>query len=196
MNWGELITALSGSVVISGIVAAVVTNWLSGRLLQSHKAQLDKELETHKSTLGKESDRQRLLLKWQEMKFERQLLAAEALTQFCHKALDQSAGPDNDDVDQYYEGIAARFGDFEVKLTDLIGKYDVAWGAEAKTMVIKARDVAKLGKYSYGHDYSDDKYHPDRNLSDQTTKHAQMFSETLKAVINQVQQDVKNGSFE
>jgi hypothetical protein len=78
--------SLLGVAATVGVVAAPVAWWVaklaadhsSKTWLQTHKAELDRDLESHKASLTSEADRQRLLLKRQELMFDREVIAAQA----------------------------------------------------------------------------------------------------------------------
>lgn len=203
----NILGTLGGAGVFVWFIAKTTAVYKSKQLLQTHqgtlnknledqKGELAKSLESHKVRLELQSDRDRVALQRQEMMFESQLIAARAVMKFVDTALDQFAGPDNDDPDLYYEGVASRFGDVQSKLSNLIRRHGVAWSDEILAMMKSARDEAKLGVFVYGEDYQSRQLTPESNLSTKTIKHAKKLVEILNDAELQVRQELKNGWIE
>ena len=99
MEWNELfkvVGALGGIASVSAGVAAFVGNLISSRAIESHKAKLVLQLETHKSELNSVADRQRLLLKRQELMFEREYIAASEFYRIFTEVMPDPWAPDLD----------------------------------------------------------------------------------------------------
>jgi hypothetical protein len=130
--------SLLGVAATVGVVAAPVAWWVakwaadhsSKPWLQKHKAELDRDLESHKAVLTSEADRQRLLLKRQELMFDREVTAAEAYTKLYYKLYPKAGIPDPEWLDaQTY--IAERFGTIEATLDKFLSDHSIAIGEAA-----------------------------------------------------------------
>lgn len=180
--------ALSGiNLVLYGIGSGAVGGFLSQYAFPAL-------LQRHKFNLEASAEKGRALLKRQELMFDRELIAAEQFFTFAHEALKQSAGPANDDIEQYYDGIASNFINIEHNLEQLIRSNGVGLSEKATDLINQAIDKARVGSHEYGQDIAEQNT-PDYNLSDETEKYAEELTKLLRSTIKQIRLDLKNGSF-
>lgn len=184
-SWFSLGLADFTLVALIGIVTGAIGGWFSKywfpSLLQRQRHELDIKSEIH-----------RVEMKRREMLFESELHAAENLLSFVDHALDQFAGPDHDEPDIYYDGIARNFHSLEEKISLLVRKHEAALPDAAVDHLKTARMEAKRGSYSYALDGQDSEA-PTFDLSDQTIAHAKKLEGCLREASASARSDLRKG---
>lgn len=135
-----------GAVVVSGLVAKWISDHASQRWLQDHKGQLDKLLETRKSELSNEAERLKLSLKRQELIFNREIEAADALMKLHRDIYPKHSRPDMEWTDAC-EDIALRLGQVEGSLDDFLANHSAVIGDDVRAKVETALAQAGSEKF-------------------------------------------------
>lgn len=110
----KVVGTFGGIASVSACVAAFVGKLISSRAIESHRAKLVLQLETHKSELNSVADRQRLLLKRQELMFEREYIAASEFYRLFTEVMPDPWAPDLD------------WGDAQVRIAENFHKHEAA----------------------------------------------------------------------
>ena len=153
ITWGGVLTtviatlgAFGGAAAIATVVAKWVSDHASKQLLQTHKAELDKALETHKAELARESDSHKLTLKRQELIYQRELEAADALMALWRAIYPQYRFPDME-WDDACEDVAGRLHEIEKLLGDFLEKHSIAISADVREKLEHLQTVASTEKF-------------------------------------------------
>lgn len=132
---------------MAGLVAKWVSDHAAARLLQEHKGKLDSALETHKAALGKDAEAYKLSLKRQELIFQREVEAGDALMKLWRVIYPAYRFPDMDWHDAC-EDVAAELGSVEKAIGEYIEKHGVAVSSEVLRLLEQAHGDAAVGKFS------------------------------------------------
>lgn len=182
-SWFSLGLADFTLVALIGILAGAIGGWFSKywfpSVLQHQRHELDIKSETHRAEM-----------KRREMLFASELKAAESLLSFVDHALDQFAGPDHDDPDLYYDGIARDFESLEKKISLLVRKHEAALPDAAVDLLKTARTEAKRGSHSYARDEQGTDV-PTFDLSDHTIAHATKLEGCLREASATARSDLR-----
>ena len=125
-SWSDLVSASLGAVaalggvgVVSAGVAKIVSDHTSKKWLQDNKAKLDEALETHRSKLAKGAETYKMTLKRQELIYQRELDAGDALMRVWRVISPQYRFPDMEWPDAC-EDVALRLGSVETVLEEYL----------------------------------------------------------------------------
>lgn len=198
MGWDDalkVVAALGGVSVIAGAVAAWIGNLVSSRVIERQKATLAEQLETHKDTLLREADRNRLLLKRQELMFEREIEASVAFLRLHSKVVPDAWAPDLDWLDAQTR-IAEELCSHESDLKKLLEKHSIAFSKDARKLICAARSEAISGWFEVAQETTEGRYGLNYGPSDRVRKHVDEFYERMKEAEAQIRQDLKAGSFD
>lgn len=153
VDWGEVIAtglkavaALGGVSVVAGAVATFVSGHASKKWLQENKGKLDEALETHRAALARETETHKLTLKRQELLFARELEAADAFMAVWRKIWPQYSRPDMD-WHEACEDVALRLDNVEHLLEDYLEQHSVAVSSNIRELIEHARSEAASEKF-------------------------------------------------
>jgi hypothetical protein len=196
MGWDDalkVVGALGGVGVVSAGVSAWIGGIVSSRVIQKQKAKLDEQLETHKDMLLREADRNRLLLKRQELMFERELAAAIEFLKVQANVVPDTWAPDLDWYDAQ-ERIAENLISHDQALKKLLDQHSVSLSAEARKLIGSAKSAANSGSFGVAQETTEGEYEPGSGPSDAVRKIVDEFYETMQAAEIQIRQDLRAGS--
>jgi len=197
LEWNELfkvVGALGGIASVSAGVAAFVGNLISSRAIESHKAKLVLQLETHKSELNSVADRQRLLLKRQELMFEREYIAASEFYRIFTEVMPDPWAPDLDWGDAQAR-IAENFHKHEAALKAFLLSHSVSLSQTVRQTVERAKQVANEGVFEVGYDTRGEDYENNQLPHENVRKLVNEFYELVKEANTQIRLDLESGSF-
>jgi hypothetical protein len=201
-----VVGTIGGLGAFAGAVGGLVGKYMSDRAIQSHKATLDKQLESHKAELGlqlesykgelaQDADRNRLLLKRQELMFEREFEAVVAFLKLHNKVVPEPWAPDPDWYDAQ-ERIAENLSTHDGELKKLLDRHSVALSKEARQLISSAKSKANEGLFEVALETTEGQYEQDSGPSDKVRKIVDEFYERMKLAEAQVRLDLKVGSFD
>ncbi|QJR03490.1 hypothetical protein HH800_15675 [Sphingobium yanoikuyae] len=212
----EVVGALGGVGVIAAGIGGVAGKIMSSRAIEHHKASLKEQLETHKSalnkdlethklTLGRElethkselilgADRNRLILKRQELMFEREHAAAVDFLKIFYGVMPDAWAPDLDWSDAQRE-IAENLPEHERQLKKFLLNHATALSQEVRKLVASARSKASDGSFEVAQETSEGSYEPDQYPSNTVNKIVDEFYEALSDAEKKIREDLQNGSF-
>lgn len=197
MDWSDVlkvIGALGGIATVSAGVAAFVGNLVSSRIVQAQKAKFDEQLETHKDALVREADRNRLILKRQEMLFEREYTAAADFFRLFSDIIPEPWAPDLDWADAQMR-IAESFFSHEKNLRIFLGKYSACLSGEARRLLESAKSRANEGGFEVAQETVEGEYELGCYPSDRVCKIVDQFHEALSSAEKKIRDDLRTGSF-
>lgn len=142
----KALAALGGVGVIAAGVARTVSNHASQRWLQDNQGKLATALETHRAILAKETETHKLTLKREELMFNRELEAADAFMGVWRKVWPQYSHPDMDWHDACCD-VADRLSAIESLLEDYLERHSVAISSEVREVIEQARSEAGSEKF-------------------------------------------------
>jgi hypothetical protein len=197
MNWAlvlQVVGAIGGVAAIAGGVAAFVGNLVSSRFLQAHKAKLDEQLETHKDSLVREADRYRLLLKRQELMFEKEYTAGADFFQLFASIVPDPWAPDLDWSEAQVR-IAENLFSHEQKLKSFLSKNSAALGGDVRRLIEAAKMQANQGGFEVARETDGKDYEPGTYPSKTVCDIVDKFYEKLNCAETQLRKDLQVGSF-
>ena len=198
MTWDDafkVVGALGGVGVVSAAMAAWIGNMVSSRVIEKQKATLAEQLETHKDLLLREADRNRLLLKRQELMFEREFDASVAFLNLHNNVVPESWAPDLDWSDAQVR-IAEKLGTHERDLKKLLDKHSVALSKEARKLIGSAKSTANSGSFEVAQETDEGDYAPGDYPSDRVCKIVDEFYELMQQAESQIRLYLKAGTFD
>lgn len=190
----ELVGKLSTFVTVSAGVAAFVGKLISSRTIEAYKSKLDKQLETYKSELNLAADRQRLLLKRQELMFEKEYIAASEFYKIFSDVMPDPWAPDLDWIDAQAR-IAENFHKHEAALKTFLISHSASLSQTARHTVEKAKQVANEGVFEVGYDTHGEDYEANQTPHENVQKLVDSFYELVKKANTQIRSDLESGSF-
>jgi ribosomal 50S subunit-associated protein YjgA (DUF615 family) len=140
------VTALGGVGVVSAGVAKLMSDHTSKKWLQEHQGKLNEALETHRSELAKVTDVHRMTLKRQELIYQRELEAGDALMKVWRASYPQYRFPDMT-WDDACEDVAGNLGSLEKALEDFLESHSVAISGTVRDLIEAARSEAATEKF-------------------------------------------------
>lgn len=197
MDWNEVLKVvgtLGGIATVSAGVAAFVGNLISSRTIESHKAKLVLQLETHKSELNSVADRQRLLLKRQELMFEREYIAASEFYKIFSDLMPDPWAPDLDWSDAQAR-IAENFHKHEAALKAFLISHSASLSQTVRHTVERAKQVANDGMFEVSYDTGGENYGTNQTPHENVRKLVDNFYELVKEANTQIRSDLESGSF-
>lgn len=111
----QALAVLGGVGVVAAAVGAVVSKFVSDRLIESHKASLSQETERLKGELAKETETHKLKLKREEVLFSREIDAAVEFSKLRRRIEPSYRHPDMD-WDEAMEDVVEDLTDTETVL--------------------------------------------------------------------------------
>ena len=190
----SVIGAFGGVTAISGGVAAVVGKIMMSRLIQSHKAELDKQLENHKNVLTQASDLNRLMLKRQELMFEREYTAVSDFLRLFSEITPDPWAPDLDWSDAQVR-IAENLFDTEKRLKSFLNMHSASLSEEVRRLINSAKTSANQGSFEVAQDTDEGDYLLGSLPSDRVRKLVDSLVEDLTRAESRLRIDLENGSF-
>jgi len=152
-SWGDVLSAgisavaaLGGVGVVAAGVAKVVSDHTSQKWLQANQGRLDQALETHRAELAKETETHKLTLKRQELIFQRELEAADAFMSFWRIVYPRYRHPDMDWNDAC-EDAAHSLGQIEKVVEEYLERHSVAISPDVRDWIERARLDAATEKF-------------------------------------------------
>ncbi|MFC6640772.1 MULTISPECIES: hypothetical protein [Sulfitobacter] len=197
MDWNELMKVVGtfgGIASVSACVAAFVGKLISSRAIESHRAKLVLQLETHKSELNSVADRQRLLLKRQELMFEREYIAASEFYRLFTEVMPDAWAPDLDWGDAQVR-IAENFNKHEAALKAFLISHSASLSQTVRHTVERAKQVATEGVFEVGHDTGGEGYEDNETPHENVQRLVDEFYELVKEANTQIRLDLESGSF-
>lgn len=197
MGWDDVLNAigvLGGVGVVSAGISAWIGTIVSSRVIQRQKAKLDEQLETHKDALLREADQNRLLLKRQELMFEREFVAAVAFLKVQSSVVPDAWAPDLEWPDAQRR-IAEKLGSHQMSLKMLLDQHSVALSKEARKLIESAKAEASSGSFEVAQETSEGDYEPEHYPSATVCKIIDDFCELMQKAEVQVREDLRLGSF-
>lgn len=197
MDWSDalkVVGAIGGVATVSGAVAAFVGNLVSTRIIQQQKAKLDEQLETHKDSLMQEADRRRLLLKRQEMLFEREYSAAADFFRMFASFIPAPWAPGLDWSDVKVR-IAENLFSHETELSRFLAQHAAALSQDARHLLEAAKCLANEGGYEVAQESNQGDYEPGCYPSATVCKIVDKFYENLRNAEERIYKDLEHGSF-
>lgn len=198
ISWDDalkVVGTLGGVGVISAGIAAWIGNLVSSRVVEKQKAKLAEQLETHKDTLLREADRNRLMLKRQELMFERELAAATAFLKVQGSVVPDPWAPDLDWCDAQ-ERIAENLCSLDRDLKELLDQHSVSLSNEARQLIGSAKAIANSGSFEVAQETKEGEYERGYGPSDAVRKIVDDFHEAMQKAETQIRRDLKSGTFE
>lgn len=187
--------ALGGIGAMSAGISAWIGTIVSSRVIEQQKAKLNEQLETHKDALLREADRNRLMLKRQELMFERELAAAVDFLKVQASVVPDSWAPDLDWYDAQ-ERIAEKLFSHDRELKKLLDQHSVALSKEARKLIGSAKATANSGSYEVAQETVEGEYERGVGPSDTVRKTVDEFYEQMQKAETQIRQDLRSGSFD
>lgn len=149
--------ALGGAGVVAAVVAKFVSEHASQKWLQENQALLDRAAEVqraglerdadlHRATLSKEAEVHKLTLRRNEILFEREIAAADALMAVWDKVWPKYSRP-NMDLHEAREDVAVRLGEVEDTLEEFLRRHSVAISPTVRDCIDSARIEAATEKF-------------------------------------------------
>ncbi|MDO5631710.1 MAG: hypothetical protein Q4G22_07720 [Paracoccus sp. (in: a-proteobacteria)] len=194
MEWVEIIGALGGIGAISATVSALVTNLISSRIIEKHKAKLTHDLETYKSELGRTADRQRLLLKRQELMFEKEYAAASEFYRLFSGIRPEPWAPDLDWSDAQAD-IANNFHKHATELQKFLRQHAASVSLKVRKNLERAQETATEGVFMTAVETGGEDYDQDLIPGDQVRQTVDKFYDLLSQADEEIRRDLENGSF-
>jgi len=197
MGWDDvlkIVGALGGIGVLSAGISAWIGTIVSSRVIQRQKAKLDEQLETHKDMLLREADQNRLMLKRQELMFEREFEAAAAFLKVHGSVVPDAWAPDLDWSDAQVR-IAENLSSHERRLKKLLDQHSVALSKEARKLIGSAKAEANSGSFEVAQETKEGDYQPGDYPSQTVCKIVDEFHALMEKAETQVREDLKAGSF-
>ncbi|WP_143535685.1 hypothetical protein [Roseisalinus antarcticus] len=197
MDWNDIIKivgTLGGIATVSAGVAAFVGNFISSRLVETHKANLNLQLETHKGELNNLADRKRLILKRQELMFEREYAAAAEFYRFFSGVIPDPWAPDLDWGDAQAH-IAGDFHRHASGLKRFLIEHSASLSQTVRRTLEKAKQVANKGIFEVGYETRGEDYDFDLTPSEGVRKIVDQFYDLLKDADKQIRSNLESGSF-
>jgi hypothetical protein len=118
VEWKTLIALLGGLTLYAGVVAAVISalwnvasRYLLSRWIEKEKAELSREIETHKSRLRR-----------MELLFDKELEAAGDFIRL-HRQIRLKYRFEDMILDEAYDEVSGEFGSITKKLTDFLATH-------------------------------------------------------------------------
>jgi hypothetical protein len=182
----------SGVVAAGGIFHFAASGWLS-RHLQVHKADLERDMVNHKHDLSGFADRNRLLLKREEMMFERELAATASFLEIMDSVLPKSGAYQEWEYAQ--DHIADRLHIHQQKLQNFYAKHSVAIGSKARDFISTAIEEAMGGAIMVGEETASEPYGFHSQPSYEVCAYVDDFYKAMQQAENQLRYDLKHGSF-
>lgn len=198
MGWDDalkIVGALGGVGIVSAAIAAWMGNLVSSRVIEKQKATLAQQLETHKDLLLREADRNRLLLKRQELMFEREFNASVAFLNLHNKVVPEAWAPDLDWSDAQVR-IAENLCSHERDLKKLLDKHSVALSKDARRLINSAKSTANSGSFEVAQETKEGDYAPGDYPSDIVCKIVDEFYNLMQQAESQIRLDLKAGTFD
>ncbi|HYD23778.1 MAG TPA: hypothetical protein VEB68_03210 [Croceibacterium sp.] len=142
----SMLGAFGGAAVVGGLVAKYVSDHASKQWLQTHKGQLDQVLETHKAELTRDTETHKLSLKRQELLFNREIEAADALMKLYRRIYPDYSRPDMEWHDAC-EDVADRLGQVETDLEDYLELHSAVISGPVREKIEAIRSQAASEKF-------------------------------------------------
>lgn len=197
MDWSDILKivgAIGGIASISAAVSSFVGRVIISRIVESHKSKLNLQLERYKSELASLADRQRLLLKRQELMFEKEYAAASDFFRFFSGVVPDPWAPDLDWSDAQAE-IAGDFHKHASELKKFLAVHTASISQDALKMIEGAIASANDGIFKVGMDTHGEDYGHELTPSQEVKKSVDEFYNSLKAANKQIRADLEGGSF-
>jgi len=171
----RIVALFGGLSVVAGGIAALVSKSLSERWLESHKSELQKEVERLKADLAKEQETHKLLLKRKEILFSREIEAAQAFFELHRRVSPTYSFPDKEWED-VVEEVIEDFGKIEKELGNFVRDQGPFLTPAIRKLVDEAEDVSSSFKFhASGHGSG-------------TQKQAEEAVETVLAKLREIEQ--------
>lgn len=142
---------LVSSTVVAGILGLVAKAFFEKQIqnwLMRAKADLDKELESHKARLQESMESHKWRIRRQELFFEREIEAAEEIQKLCDHVLPTYDHPDMDFQDAC-EHVYQCFGDTADRIGKYLSKYRVFIEPEIVRELEDIGSKAERAKFNY-----------------------------------------------
>nr|WP_306267098.1 hypothetical protein [Pararhizobium sp. IMCC3301] len=197
MGWDEIfiiVGAIGGIASVSGGIAAFIGKLVSSRIIQSHQVRLDILLETHKNLLVRDTDQNRLLLKRQELMFEREYAAAADFYRLFNSIVPDLWAPDLDWLEAQAR-IAGNLGKHAIGLEKFLLEHASALSKEGRTLVVSAQATANRGSLEFAQEANEVEFPHDVEPSEQLRKDVDEFYELMRNADERLMLDLKQGSF-
>lgn len=196
MGWDDalqVVGALGGVGVVSAGISAWVGNVVSQRVIEAQKADFAKQLESHKDMLLREADRNRLMLKRQELMFERELAAVEAFLNVQSRVLPDAWSPEfnwSGSEERIAENLSLHARDLEC----LLQEHSVSLSKEARSLISRAKEIAENALVEIA-DKEECFNSRGFGARESVRKLVDGFSKAMQSAEFCIRQDLKMGSF-
>lgn len=201
MVWDEIVKiaativgALGGVAIISGLVASYVGKLVSTRITQSHQAEFDRQLETHKNLLLRDADRYRLLLKRQELMFEKEYSAAADFYRLFESIVPEQSFPDLDWLESQTQ-IAENFDKHSQILKKFLQRHAASLSEDALKLIEKAQKIAIEGSFEISYETTGGEYERGDTASPNVRAIVDRFFGLLEEADKRLRLDLQQGSF-
>jgi hypothetical protein len=143
----QALTYLGGGALVTIGLAGFVSKFMADRSIESHKASLGQETERLKGELAKETETHKLALKKREMLYQKELDAASAFIAL-HRFIEPNyAYPDMDWSDAM-DSVVESFTDTAIKLRRYISTYGAALSVENRAQIDACYSLAENHQYA------------------------------------------------
>ncbi|WP_299654147.1 hypothetical protein [uncultured Jannaschia sp.] len=197
MDWSDILKvvgAIGGIASISAAVSGFVGRIVITRIVESYKSKLNLQLEKYKSELASLADRQRLLLKRQELMFEKEYAAASDFFRFYSGVVPDPWAPDLDWSDAQAE-IAGNFHKHASELKKFLAVHTASISQPTLMTLESAFASANDGIFKVGMDTHGEDYGHELTPSQDVRQSVDEFYNFLKAANKQIRADLEGGSF-
>jgi aspartokinase len=186
-DWGAVLTAVGGMAVVSSAIAGFVSKIVTDRLVESHKASLGQETERLKAQLVQDGDRLRLGLKKQELLFAKELEAASAYMKL-HREIEPKYRHPDMEWHEALDEVLDNLRDVGEKLESFILEHGAVISASIRKDILELRSLAEIHKF----DDARENFDRDREYSKEAVAAAEKILNDLSVIEDRLLQDVRS----
>jgi hypothetical protein len=171
----KVVGLLGGVAAVAAGIAALVSKIFSDSWLESHKSQLQKEVERLKADLAKDQENHKLSLKRKEILFSREIDAAKAFFEIRQRISPTYSFPEKEWADVIEETIED-FSEIEKELGNFVKDHGPFLNTDTRGLIDECENFA-----------SQHKFHASGHGSD-TQKQAEEAAETVLTKLREIEQ--------